>query len=239
MICLRNSLFFALLTLIFACAGSQPSVKPGAPRAYKVHGNWYQPLTSAEDFTEKGRASWYGKKFHGRKTANGEVYNMYAMTAAHKTLPLGTTVKVRNLDNNREIVVRINDRGPFVRGRIIDLSYTGAKKLGVIGPGTAPVEVTALARTSGGKGEQALAPVDFSSGNFTIQVGAFQNLANAENLRDKLSKVYGSAHISKYDRGDVVFYRVRAGRYNTVEKAEKYENILISKGFTQAFAVGE
>jgi rare lipoprotein A len=106
--------------------------------------NWYQPLPHARDFRQRGEASWYGRDFHGRQTASGEIYDMYAMTAAHKTLPLGTYVRVQNRDNNKTVDVRVNDRGPFVRGRIIDLSYTAAHKIGVVGPGTAAVEIAAL-----------------------------------------------------------------------------------------------
>jgi rare lipoprotein A len=119
------------------------SSRPNYPKPYKISGKWYQPLPYARGYRERGLASWYGKKFHGRKTANGETYNMYGISAAHKTLPLGTYVTVKNLDNGKTLVVRINDRGPFVKGRIIDLSYGAAKKLGVVGPGTARVDVLA------------------------------------------------------------------------------------------------
>jgi hypothetical protein len=126
----------ALLCFISGCATSQPPPqKPaGYPKPYKVFGKWYQPLPDSKDFRQRGIASWYGKDFHGKKTSNGEIYDMYAMTAAHKTLPLGTYVRVHNLENNRKLEVRINDRGPFVRGRIIDLSYTAAKNLDSSGP---------------------------------------------------------------------------------------------------------
>ena len=114
---------------------------PATQRPYTIKGKQYVPLASASGYVEKGRASWYGKKFHGRKTSNGETYNMYAMTAAHKTLPMNTWVRVENLENGKQIKVRVNDRGPFVSGRIIDLSYTGAKQIGMVGPGTARVRV--------------------------------------------------------------------------------------------------
>ncbi|MDZ7597942.1 MAG: septal ring lytic transglycosylase RlpA family protein [Desulfobacterales bacterium] len=157
----------AWLLVVGGCSAPLQTVPPGpaappaakapppavqVPKPYQVYGTWYQPLTHARGFTENGRASWYGEKFHGRRTSNGEIYDMYALTAAHKTLPFDTYVKVRNLDNNRSIVVKINDRGPFVSGRIIDLSYTAAKEIGVVGPGTAPVEVVALERGRGRKG---------------------------------------------------------------------------------------
>ena len=166
---------------------------------------------------------------------------MYAMTAAHKTLPLGTYVRVHNLENNRELEVRINDRGPFVRGRIIDLSYTAAKKLGLVGPGTAEVEIEALgtpAVANGDKG-QAFVQRDYYSGNFTFQVGAFANRENAERLKRKLDEQYKNAHITLYDRGDKIFYRVRVGAFNTLEDAVRNEAILIQDGYPDTFMVAE
>ena len=132
--------------------GSQPSATPsnlpkskyGNPSSYVVFGKRYYVLDSSEGFVERGLASWYGKKFHGRKTSSGEIYNMHAMTAAHKSLPLPTYVRVENLENGRTVVVLVNDRGPFVGDRIIDLSFAAAEKLGVVGPGTAQVEISAL-----------------------------------------------------------------------------------------------
>lgn len=116
-------------------------VRPGGPnKPYAVAGQSYQPLAGDPSLVERGVASWYGRKFHGRPTASGEVYNMYAMTAAHKTMPLPSYARVRNPANGREVVVRVNDRGPFHPGRVIDLSYTAALKLGVLG-GVAPVQI--------------------------------------------------------------------------------------------------
>ncbi|MEW6706330.1 MAG: septal ring lytic transglycosylase RlpA family protein [Pseudomonadota bacterium] len=117
------------------------TVRPGGPnKPYELMGRSYRPLTGDPPFREKGLASWYGRKFHGRPTASGETYNMYAMTAAHPTLPIPSYVRVRNPANGREVIVRVNDRGPFHKGRIIDLSYTAALKLGVL-RGVAPVEI--------------------------------------------------------------------------------------------------
>jgi rare lipoprotein A len=124
-----------------------PRVEPirigGPNKPYEVGGERYVPLTTDSPLAEKGLASWYGRKFHGRRTASGEVYNMYSMTAAHKTMPIPSFARVRNPANGREVIVRINDRGPFVRGRIIDLSYAAATRLGVEG-GVKPVEVERL-----------------------------------------------------------------------------------------------
>jgi rare lipoprotein A len=237
------AVFFALLLFINGCATTEPPPKPpsGYPKPYKVLGKWYQPLPDSKDFRQRGIASWYGRDFHGKKTSNGEIYDMYAMTAAHKTLPLGTYVRVHNLENNRNLEVRVNDRGPFVRGRIIDLSYAAARELGLVGPGTAEVEIIALgtpAVTDGGTG-RTYVQRDYYSGNFTFQVGAFTNRENAERLQRKLSEQYQKAHITVYDRGDMIFYRVRVGSFTTLEEAVRNEQILIQDGFPDAFLVAE
>ncbi|MBU0987926.1 MAG: septal ring lytic transglycosylase RlpA family protein [Proteobacteria bacterium] len=228
---------------VWGCATPPPSTPSGHPKPYRIGSNWYQPLPHARDFRQRGKASWYGKDFHGRKTANGETYNMYAMTAAHKTLPLGTFVSVHNLDNNRKIEVRINDRGPFVRGRIIDLSYTAAKKIGIVGPGTAPVEIVALGAAvktqTPGKAERTYVPLDYYQGNFTVQVGAFSDRKNAERLQRELDQLFKNAHITTFNDGYDTYYRVRVGKCATLEQAEKYEAIMIQKGFKDAFAIAE
>jgi rare lipoprotein A len=197
-------------------------------------------MNDADGFTERGIASWYGKDFHGRKTSSGEVYNMYAMTAAHKTLPLGTYVRVRNLNNGKEIDVKVNDRGPFVAGRIIDLSYSGAKALDIVGPGTAPVEITALGMATGvTDGRQTYVQVDYEQGQFTVQVGAFLEQANAQRLRNKLAESFENAHITTYFDGQKTFYRVRVGRLTTLSQAEKYEQMLKGSGYKTATIVAE
>jgi rare lipoprotein A len=206
-------------------------------------GKWYHPLPHSRGFSQKGLASWYGKKFHGRKTSSGETYNMYGVSAAHKTLPLGTYVRVRNLKNYAKIDVRINDRGPFVRGRIIDLSYGAAKKLGVVGPGTAPVEITALGRPMAVKNSTmatpAYVPVDFYSGNFTIQVGAFSNVDNAAKLKLKLGRIYENAHIVTDRHTKNAPFKVRVGTCSTLDQATIYETRLMQNGFPDAFIIAE
>jgi len=239
--------FFAVCGLLFFCFACSKSKPPpgvaGYPKPYKVFGKWYQPIPHSQGFSQRGKASWYGKKFHGRKTANGEIYNMYAMTAAHKTLPLGTYVRVKNLQNNREIDVRINDRGPFVRGRIIDLSYTGAKKIGIVGPGTAPVQITALGTpvrsTAKKDSSRSYVPMDYYKGDFTVQIGAFADRNNAERLKQKLDIKYRHVHITTFNNGYEIFYRVRVGRCSTLQKAIEYETILIRDGFEGAFAIAK
>lgn len=206
------------------------------PRPYKIDGKWYHPIPNARGFSQKGIASWYGKDFHGKKTANGEIYDMYAMTAAHKTLPLGTWVQVCNRTNKKCIQIRINDRGPFVRGRIIDLSYTGAKKLGIVGPGTAPVTLKAIAPPASAN------PSDrniYYKGNFTIQIAAFKEYDNASRFVAKLSKTYENAHLVKEAVGSEYYYRVRVGKCSTLEQAAKFKAAMQKRGYPSAFVVAE
>jgi rare lipoprotein A len=210
-----------------------------SPKPYKALGQWYQPLPDARGFKQTGIASWYGEDFHGKKTSSGEIYDMYAESAAHKTLPLGTIVRVRNLDNNREMEIRINDRGPFVTGRVIDLSYACASKLGVVGPGTAPVELVAVGTTALASNSGAGSADFYYQGNFTIQVGAFSDRNNAEKLKAKLDKSYQNAHIQTYDSGRETFYRVRVMKSTSLEQAIQYEKTLASGGYEGAFAVAE
>jgi rare lipoprotein A len=217
---------------------------PGTQRPYRINGRKYYPLPTAQGYEEKGIASWYGRQFHGRKTSNGETYNMYAQTAAHKTLPMNTRVLVKNLENNRELVVRINDRGPFVRGRIIDLSYTAAKKLDVVAKGTAKVKLTALGeavttRRNNKKIEKFLPHPDFQTGDFYIQIGSFTMLDNARRLRQKMRNQGKNCLIRQYDRGDAVFYRVQVQAGNTLKAARKLEKLFNNAGYSGAFVVAK
>ena len=230
------------ILLFYGCTSVKPPpTPPGHSKPYKIGKNWYKPMTHARAFRQRGTASWYGKKFHGRKTASGEIYNMYTLTAAHKTLPIGTYVRVHNLKNNRKIDVRINDRGPFIRGRIIDLSYAAAKKIGIVGSGTAPVEIVALGAAAKRKASAGTAPsyvpVNYQEGSFTIQIGAFSNRGNAERLKRKLDRSYKDVHIKTFYDGYDTFYRVRVGICSTLEEAEEYEKIIINKGYKDAFAI--
>lgn len=178
---------------------NEPKSRYGNPKSYVVFDKRYYVMESSKGFIEKGIASWYGTKFHGRRTSSGETYDMHAMTAAHKTLPLPTYVKVTNLGNGKHIIVKVNDRGPFHENRIIDLSYTAAIKLDIVKTGTGLVEVSAIEPgqtlpVSSNKG----APVQTTSvsdvsdkgeAGFYIQVGSFGHLTNAENLQRKLSSL--------------------------------------------------
>ncbi|MEA1947963.1 MAG: septal ring lytic transglycosylase RlpA family protein [Thermodesulfobacteriota bacterium] len=230
--------------LFYGCTTvTPPPTPPGHPKPYKIGKNWYKPLPHARGFSQRGMASWYGGKFHGRKTANGEIYNMYAMTAAHKTLPLGTYLTVRNLQNNRKIDVRINDRGPFVRGRILDLSYTAAKKLGIVGPGTAKVEIVALGTIAqpklDGSTDRSYIPGNYYQGKFTVQIGAFSELKNAQRLKQKLGQSYKNIYITICYNGYSALYRVRVGRCSSLEQAIQREEFMIQNGFKDAFAIAE
>lgn len=165
------------------------------------------PTKYTEGYRQKGIASWYGEDFHGRPTASGETYNMYDLTAAHRTLPLGSHVRVRNLENDSEVDVRINDRGPFVRGRIIDLSYAAAKEIGIVGSGTAKVRIDVLKN-----GKEA---------PYTVQVGAFIVKDNALRLKEVLKRNYSDVYIVTYETNRNTYYRVRVGSFSTEKRANK------------------
>lgn len=218
-----------------------PSRVPPTQRPYEVYGKLYTPLPSAEAFREEGLASWYGAEFHGLRTANGEVYDMNGMTAAHKILPMNVSVRVINLENNKSAILRINDRGPFVEGRIIDLSAGAAKALGIHRPGTARVRIEALGyAVADGRGSVTYAaPSSLNWGNLTIQVGAFSSLENAMRLKEQLSASFENAHITIYNSGRETLYRVRVGTFKTIEEGSKAQRQIALKGFPRTFLVAE
>jgi rare lipoprotein A len=253
MFCLRISRTVAVgcaLLLCTACGGgyqtrvlespSTVGLKPHQ-KPYTVNGQRYQPLASHLDFVQQGLASWYGRKFHGRKTSNGETYNMYAMTAAHKTLPLGTSVRVHNLANGRQTVVRINDRGPFVQGRIIDLSYAAADKLGVVGPGTAPVKIVALGYqeqdAAGRTVYRSIAKDPVKS--YAVQVASFSSDANAQRLAAELSNRFGSASVCPSLINGSNYFRVQVGQYSSLDAAESAKLSIEGHGFNNCFVVAK
>lgn len=207
------------------------AVKKGArgTKPYTIKGATYYPLLSSHGFREDGIASWYGQDFHGKQTANGERYDMYGMTAAHKLLPFGTKVKVTNRENGKSIVVRINDRGPFVSNRVIDLTRTGAEKIGMIAKGTAPVILETQGTVAGLKdGELA--------GSFYVQVGAFANQSNAEGLAARLKNQGMGARAVWAEQ--VRFWRVQAGPYPALTKAEHAASAMNAE-FPNAFVVAD
>lgn len=202
----------------------EPRSRYGNPRSYKVLGKRYYPLDTSDGYSERGVASWYGTKFHGRRTSSGEPYDMYAMTAAHKTLPLPTYVHVTNLDNGRSVVVRVNDRGPFHSNRIIDLSYTAAWKLGTLGKGTGYVEVTAIdPRAPEPVMTKASAPAPRDGPvQLYLQTGSFSVRANAEQMKWKMQSVSGGpVNIQPVQIGGRITYRVRVGPIPDVTRADR------------------
>ncbi len=217
---------------------NRPCLK-GTQRPYKINGRTYYPLPSAIGYSETGLASWYGPKFHGRQTANGERYNMHALTAAHKILPMNTLVKVENLENGRSVVVRINDRGPFVKNRVIDLSRSAAARLGMLKRGVAKVRLTALGEVASfSKGVPKFTYVpDFEHGNFYVQVGSFKRRQNAYRLRAKLAKRYKKVVVLPQitEMGDM--YRVQIFASNRLSAARKMVQQMEQKGFRGAFLV--
>jgi len=223
----------------------------GNPASYVVFGKRYHTLASSEGYNERGIASWYGTKFHGHRTSSGEPYDMYQMSAAHKTLPLPSYARITNLQNGKSVIVKINDRGPFHDNRVIDLSYAAASRLDILGKGTGLVEVqtidprshtpeaakhTVLASKPKVAGTQ---PVNKTETKHTahkpslyLQIGAFLSRGNAERLKTRLSstELPGSLQISEGLSNQKPIYRVRIGPLVSVETADKLTQLLIDQG---------
>lgn len=241
-------------------------VDPARSRPYTVLGKKYYPMTEARNYRETGVASWYGRKFHGRRTSLGERYDMYTMTAAHKTLPLPSYVRVRNLKNNRTVVVRVNDRGPFLHKRLIDLSYAAAYKLGMLGSGTTEVEVMvitpgfkpvpppALMTTprDNGATEIKTGTIDettplgaekiaaAASESVYLQIGAFGSAENAESLRVRLEQAnFTPVLILPFMKNDTQMYRVRIGPLDDIEKSEATRRRLAEFGIADIQMINE
>lgn len=174
---------------------------------YEVYGISYTPLLDATGFVQQGEASWYGEPFHGQLTSNGELYDMHEFTAAHKTLPLPSYVRVTNLANDKSIVLRVNDRGPFVGDRAIDLSYAAAKAIGTHKKGVGEVFIEVLAPNDGNKQATEAA--------YYIQAGAFSSMPNAESLRDRIVVKGFDASVQKDD----ALYKVKIGPYENPQAA--------------------
>ncbi len=225
----RNLSWFTALASIFlvaiflvGCAARQPAanrapappVQPGPepPTETAKSDAGVPPVNPAPGtgvIFEEGKASWYGAPFHGRQASNGEIYDMNKLTAAHRTLPFNTVVRVTNVSNGRSTTVRITDRGPFVDNRIIDLSYAAAKEIGSIGPGVVPVRI------------EILSAIDPTAGFFTVQIGAFRDRANAERLRDRLSSSYSPVAVQSFDSPGGAYYRVHVGKVSGEDAAKK------------------
>lgn len=205
---------------------AEPPSKTGNAKTYTVFGESYTVMDNAAGFRQRGYASWYGKKFHGRKTASSERYDIYGMTAAHKTLPLPTYVRVTNLGNGKTAVVKVNDRGPFHSDRIIDLSYAAAAKLGIIGHGTAMVEIEALtpadntsAPTETAQSNAELKPI---GRNAYLQVAAYADPINAVALREELRQHgIGPVEIRINDAETSPVHRVVVGPFSDETVAQE------------------
>ena len=190
---------------------AQPKATMAAPKRSRPADN------AAPIYTEEGNASWYGEPFHGRKASNGEIYDMNKLTAAHRTLPFDSMVRVTNLNNGKTTMVRITDRGPFVDNRIIDLSRAAAQEIESIGPGIVPVRI------------EVLSGPDPMSGFFTVQVGAFKDKGNADRLKERLSTIYSPIYIQQVVLEEGAFYRVRVGRVSGEQEAQRLGDELRAK----------
>jgi len=226
--------------------------KRGNPPFYEVYGVRYYVLDTSHDYTERGVASWYGKKFHGRQTSSGEIYDMYQMTAAHKTLPLPTEVRVTHLGNGKSVIVIVNDRGPFVDNRVIDLSYAAALELDMIGAGTAMVEVEVLSgpgappdpvKTTAAvplltdlepEPKPAAAPRKTADARLYLQVGAFGDPVNARQLQQQLRAKGLSNVVIRYDLNtSPTLYRVRLGPITDVAGYDALVELMAAMQITE------
>ncbi len=220
----------------------EPRSKSGNPPFYDVLGQRYQVLSTAVGYEDRGVASWYGPTFHGKSTSSGEPYDMYAMTAAHKTLPIPCYARVTNLANGRSVVVRINDRGPFVANRLIDLSWTAAAKLDMLRDGTAFVSVQVLAPGSPpAPAIEALAtpgaaaPVFGPAKVLTLQVGAFANETNAASVMERVRAAgITQVYMSRSGQGTAALHRVRIGPLSSVAEFDELQSRLGTLGLPGA-----
>jgi rare lipoprotein A len=223
----------------------EPFSRYGNPDSYVVNGKRYHTLDNNKGYRERGIASWYGTKFHGHRTSSGETYDMYQMSAAHKSLPLPTYARVTNLHNSKSVIVKINDRGPFHDNRLIDLSYAAAARLGILGKGTGLVEVTAIdpanhqqaplkTRIAASQPKLAGKPAQPShEPSLYLQLGAFLSRSNAERLESRLSGINlpGKLLISESkDRQRQPIYRVRIGPLANVKSADRLTQLLAGYG---------
>jgi rare lipoprotein A len=233
--------WFILLT---ACGttGHRVSVESGLPgqrpwqRPYFVDGVRYVPLASAEGYREEGLASWYGAEEHGGPTSNGETFDMYKPTAAHKTLPLGCYLRVTNKINGKKTIVRVNDRGPFVADRIVDLSYRSARDLDIVDSGVAPVLIEVV---SPGSGPSPPAVAAAAVGAYTLQVASFADPETARQLSERLRKELSFSIVREVETGKGRFYRVHAGRFLSRAAAEEARVSMAANGYPDAFIVSQ
>jgi rare lipoprotein A len=201
-----------------------------------VDGERYVPLLHAEGYKEEGLASWYGKEEHGKPTSNGEIFDMFRPSAAHKTLPLGCYIKVTNKSNHKQTVVRVNDRGPFMPGRIVDLSYQSAKELDMVDNGLTPVTIECLRP---GFKDPALENIPATQKSYTLQVAAFSSQDKARLLSETLGKSLVYSDIQMIQTAKGCLYRVRAGRFKSRDEAEQAKAAFAHKGYPDTFIVAE
>ncbi|MFT4767138.1 MAG: rare lipoprotein A [Glaciecola sp.] len=205
-----------------------PILRAGNTSPYSIEGIEYRVLPSAEGYSEKGIASWYGTKFHGNKTANGEIYDLYLATAAHRSLPIPSYARVTNLSNSRQIVVRVNDRGPFHADRLIDLSYASAVKLGFVDKGTADVLVETLSMA----GVDDLRDSETGAYRY-LQLGAFANPETANSLRDSVAAMVSvPVNVTPVDVGGQRLSRVRLGPVADGDQLRYLRDLLMSRGYS-------
>jgi len=227
---------------------NEPLSRYGNPASYVVYGKRYYTLPSSSGYQEVGLASWYGTKFHGKRTSSGEPYDLYGMTAAHKTLPLPTYVEVTNLNNDRSVIVKVNDRGPFHDDRLIDLSYTAAVKLDILGHGTGKVEVRAIEAgipltatdTTPATAPVAAQPVSYPEGTVMyLQVGAFGSRENAERLQGKIlaREDINDVRIVEAPGDNGTFYKVQVGPLSGSTAIDQASNSLKSIGINESHPI--
>jgi rare lipoprotein A len=237
-LCLRLLAALAVALFLAGCAAKAPIPRPtgrepATLRPYTIKGVTYVPLRSAAGYREEGVASWYGPGFHGKLTSCGEIYDQYKLTCAHKLLPMHTMVRVTNLENGRTMTLRVNDRGPFVAGRIIDLSQAGARELGVHARGTARVRVEVEGEVPG------VGPGGELPGPFYVQVGAFTQRGNAERLLDRLRQAgYAGSRVQFKDIDGVGYHQVHAGVFPTTAAADE-ARLRLGTRFSGAFVIAQ
>ena len=211
----------------------EPLSKYGNPPSYRVGGKTYYVQRTARGYRARGNASWYASKFHHQRTSSGEPYDMYSLTAAHRTLPIPCYLRVTNLQNGRTVIVRVNDRGPFHSDRLIDLSYGAAVKLGIFPKGTAPVEIEAVNPSWGGARLASPAKTE-SQGHYYLQVGAFQSSVSANQFRNRLSQ-WTKTQVMVHQVGRR--YQVQVGPFDNTSESEQMKKILLRHGIKGAFSI--
>ncbi len=220
---------------------AEPLSRYGNMESYQVYGKTYHTLPSSSGYRESGIASWYGTKFHGKRTSSGEPYDLYAMTAAHKTLPLPTYVEVTNLKNNRKVIVKVNDRGPFHEDRLIDLSYSAASRLDILPYGTGEVEIRAIDPTQSGQpAAPASAAMTALPGDslLFLQVGAFSSRANAERMQGDLqTQNLGAIRIVEATTDAGTFYKVQVGPLPSHMEANRVTQELKTLGIDNSHSI--